>query len=444
MFHVKRRQPGTPLAVPEMFHVERTTWTCTQTFRTSRPSQSEPQRTSRPVSVKPRKGLTGPLVAGRPSQYHPKVQTQHRAVIALPLILLALVLAGCSGGVANPEGWASPLVDDNGVTYAFQRKETLSAIDQAGNVKWTFPDDDKEPQKDIELGSVYGTPQLIEGTLYFATYEGDVIAVNAEDGALKWLRDLDESIVGAVAVENGLVSAGTTEGRVFVLKAEDGSAAPGWSADGLNLNRPIWAPVIARDGTLYVATMGGVVRAYKLSDASTTWPADFKTDGAIADLSLLDTGELVVPSLDRHVYFLNSNDGSEAYPPVKLGDWAWGLPAATDSTLVLTDISGDVYAFERGSTTPTWVYSTEDRLKSSPTIINDIVVVADRSPEVHFIFLGDGQRANSVPVTAGGTIRANPTVVDDVAYFITTKGHILKADPEPRTVVEALIGRYQP
>ncbi len=370
------------------------------------------------------------------------MQTKHRAAIALPLLLIALVLAGCSGGVAKPEGWASP-VFDGGITYAFQRKDSLTAIDANGNVKWTFPDDNKESQKDIDLGSVYGTPQLVEGILYFASYEGTISAVRAESGDLVWHKDIQDSVVGSVAVDSGLLAAGTTEGNLFVLSAADGSTPAAWPAKGLKLGGPLWAPALANDGTLYIATMRGIVRAYNFQTAQVLWPADFKTDGAIADLSLLENGDLVVPSLDRHVYFLDSTTGAEKRSPAELQDWAWGVPAVEGETIVLTDISGHVYGFDLSSGGQKWVYATEHRLKSSPTIVNGTVVVADRSPEVHFIDITNGDRLVSVPVEGVGTIRANPTVLDNIAYFITTSGHIIRADPALRAVSEVLIGRYR-
>lgn len=370
------------------------------------------------------------------------MQTKHRAALALPLLLFALVLAGCSGGVAKPEGWASP-VFDGGVTYAFQRKDSLTAIDANGNVKWTFPDENKESQKDIELGSVYGTPQLVEGVLYFASYEGSVAAVRAETGDLVWHKDIKESVVGSVAVDSGLVALGTTEGKLFVLSASDGSSPAAWPAKGLGLGGPIWAPTVARDGALYVATMRGIVRGYALETAKTLWGADYKTDGAIADLSLLENGELVVPSLDRRVYFLNAADGTENRAPAELQDWAWGNPAIEGTTIVLTDISGNVYGFDSTNGGQKWVYATGSRLKASPAIVNGTVIVADRSPEVHFIDIANGERLVSVPVSGVGTIRANPTLLDNVAYFITTSGHIIKADPGLRAVSEVFIGRYR-
>ena len=149
--------------------------------------------------------------------------------------------------------------------------------------------------------------------------------------------------------------------------------------------------------------MKGFVRAYKLDDAQPKWTADFRTNGgAVADLALLDSGVLAVPSLDRNVYFLDSETGAEKYPAAKLEDWAWGVPAVDGDRVVLTDISGNVYAFNLVSGSMDWMYATEHRLKASPTIVETpagtIVVVADRSPEIHFLDLNSGDRRNSVPL----------------------------------------------
>lgn len=391
-----------------------------------------------PISITARGLVTRAL-----SSYHLHVQTPHRAVLALPLILIALALAGCSGGVVKPEGWASP-VFDSGITYALQRKDSLTAIDEAGNVRWTFPDENKEAQKDIDLGSVYGTPQLVDGILYFATYDGDALAVRAESGDLVWRTEINDSTVGTVAVEGDLFAVGSTEGRLFVLNSKTGAPAPNWPQKGLDLGGPIWAPAIARDGTLFVATMRGVVRAYNFASAETRWSGDFKTDGAVADLALLGNGQLVVPSLDRHVYFLDRATGTESREAAELGDWAWGLPAISGNTMVLTDISGTVYGFDVSGGPQKWAYETGNRLKSSPAIVGDTVVVADREPIVHFISLNDGSFLNSVPKPDVGTIRANPVQLDGAVYFITTSGHLLKADPQLRAVTESLVGRYRP
>ncbi len=367
----------------------------------------------------------------------------HRASIALPVILITLFLAACSGGEAKPEGWASPVFDAE-MTYAFQKKDSLTAIDGAGNVRWTFPDKNKTGQKDIKLEAVYGKPVLLNGTLYFATHGGDLLAVSASNGDLIWRVDIQESVVGDVAIANGRIALGTTEGNLFVRNLLDGAAPAAWPAKGKRLDGPIWAPILTQNGLLYVATMRGHVLAFDLDTSRETWTSQFKADGAIADLALLPDGRLFVPSLDKHVYILDAKSGVQIGESIATSDWAWGLPAVTPSgAIVFSDIGGRVYAVHGPTGATLWTYDTGARVKSSPVIIGNTVLLADRAPTVHFIDANTGQRLNAVLLTNVGSIRATPAVREGVAFFLTTKGHIMKADPALRAVVEERIGRYR-
>lgn len=368
-------------------------------------------------------------------------QTLGRRGLLLVLTLITIPLLVSCGGVANPEGWASP-VFDNGRTYIFQNRDRLTALNDDGSTRWRFPDDNKEEQKDIDLEAVYGTPTVKSGIIYFATYKGEAYALNTDTGSVIWKHELEGSVVGAPAITDTLFAVGTTEARVFVLDLANGTPVEPWPAQGLKETDSVWAPILIRDAHMYVATMDGNLKRYDVATAKLTWAEPFKADGAIADLAQLPNGDLFVPSLDKHVYIV-SGDTGEQRSRLDLTHWAWSKPALTaDGTAVAIDISGVVTAFDPMTGESRWTYETGERVKSSPVTIGDIVVVADRKPIVHFLSVTNGERLNTVPIADAGTIRADGVSQDGSAYFLTSKGRLFKADPSNRSVVEQFVGRF--
>lgn len=366
---------------------------------------------------------------------------RQRAFLLLPLLLLTLVLASGCGRVANPEGWASP-VFDNGRTYLFQDKNHLSALNDDGTVRWRFPDDNKEGQKDIDLEAVYGTPTVLGGLIYFATYKGDAFALNTDTGSITWRTKLDGSVIGAPAVSNTYYAVGTTEGRLYVLDVTNGTPVEPWPAKGRKESGPIWAPILMLEDRIVVATMDGKVQAYDVRTGSAAWSTPFKADGAVADLSVLPDGHLYIPSLDKNAYVVSEADGS-VVSRVALSHWGWAKPAITpEGEVVVSDISGKALAFDPENGAIAWNYDTAARVKSSPVTIGDVIVLSDREPVVHFVSATTGERLNTVPVEGVGTVRADGVEKDGVAYFLTTKGRLLKADPSNRSVVEVKVGKY--
>ena len=108
-----------------------------------------------------------------------------------------------------------------------------------------------------------------------------------------------------------------------------------------------------------------------------------------------------------------------------------------DDVVVFGDFGGTIHAMDKTSYTEKWKASVEnERVRSGPAIVDDVVVIADRKPVVTFINLSDGQVLNRVPITGAGTVRADLTVKDGNVYLATTNGRLFRAEPEARRVVE--------
>lgn len=368
-----------------------------------------------------------------------------RALIAAPfLIVVALSFSACVG-VSNPEGWGSPAFDGDSV-FLQESKEHLAGVrvgDAGASRTWVFPDEHHSEDKDVKLKGIYGAPVVQGGVVYFSSFDAGVFALNKADGRPRWrlATGFDGNLVAGVAVADGKLAFATTEGDVFVVDAEDGKPSAGWPKGGVHYKKGIWTAPLMKGGILYVASMDGQVDALKLSDGSRVWDSPFDSTGAIASLQLLDDDHLFAPSLNKRVYILNTADGQVAQE-FKSKDWVWSGAAFRDNVAYFGDFSGNAYALDITSGQNRWgdVSLGDDRVKAGPTIVDDVVVFGDRGPAVHFFKASDGSRLGiGVPLVGAGTIRADLVAKDGAVYALTTAGRLFKAEPKTQTVNEVTV-----
>jgi eukaryotic-like serine/threonine-protein kinase len=254
------------------------------------------------------------------------------------------------------------------------------------------------------------------------------------DGSINWIRDEDDRISGDVV--SGAVLAGdflylgNSNGDLFQLSKADGRIVQTWELDD-----EIWAPPIVIGSSLFAATMNGTLYGFDLESSAELWPP-VRGSGAIPDLMALNDELLFVPSLNSTVRFFNPVIGQQVGNTFGTADWVWSEAAIQGDIAYFGDFSGAIYALNIRSGNLIWEYDAETKVKSTPVIIGDALVVVTEEAVVHFIALSDGTVRNTVPLRDAGTIRANPAVDGSAAYIIGTKGRLFRADPETLSVRE--------
>ena len=269
-----------------------------------------------------------------------------RATGAIPLLLSALVLTGCSGGLFGGGG------DDKKVTPTLgEREPVLSRIESGASVdpalagvsvvlpparvneSWAMAS--STPSKSyghLALGAnptrawsaqVEGSsssrrlgaaPIVADGTLYAVDTAGTVHAMNAETGARLWQYRPDiPSDLRNVAFGGGLAVAG---------------------------NR------------LFVTTGIGQVAALDTATGSQVWSAN--PAGPLRDAPTLAFNLVLVMTQDNRILALNQNDGTLAWQEsgsvAQAGVFGVASPAAGQGTVVAGYSSGELvaYRYENG------------------------------------------------------------------------------------------------
>lgn len=371
--------------------------------------------------ISPRLGVAGVLLAG-----------------------IALLSAAC-GGVKNPEGWASPALDDSAI-YFFPKKDRVTAAslgaDGSVTAVWTFPDDAKG-QKDYDFKAAYDA--VTDGeALYFGSFDGRVFALDVKDGGVRWaLKDeIDGGLASGPVLAGDRVIFGTTEGRVYAVDKATGRTASGWPSGGIKFNKGVWAPPVVQGDTVFIATMGGELHARNVADGgpSAKWAAPFEVEGAIADLTLLDDAHLFVPGLDKHVYIVETATGKGDAQGFTTRDWVWTRAAFKDGIAYFGDFSGEVYALDITTLQAKWTADVGSEVKAAPVLAGDgVLVVASKDPEVVFFKASDGTVLNRVPLPDVGTVRAGLVLRDGNPLLVTTQGRLFQPNPSNFSVPELIV-----
>lgn len=341
----------------------------------------------------------------------------------------------------QPEGWASAaIVADSSTAIVPAGSDRVAAIDLAtGQQLWRFPDAARFPdQAKLKLRAVYGQAIIDAGTVYFADYDSQVFALNLSDGSLRWKLDtgISGKIISGLSAQGDLLAFGTGDGYLYQIRKADGTPAPGWDRAGRNLGSAIWAAPVYGGDVIYVATMGGEVRALRSADGSDAWSQPFGISAAIAELTPLGASRLFVPTLDGRVFLLDTATGTPVGNPFKASNWVWSRPAFRDNTVYFGDFQGMVYALDitAAGFQRRWEQKVSGRVKSGPLLIGNELIVATRDSLVYFLAAADGKQDNNVPVLNSGTIRANVTEYRGSGLIVTTKGGLFLADPQRFTV----------
>ena len=106
--------------------------------------------------------------------------------------------------------------------------------------------------------------------------KGEIVALNLENGQVKWRKEVPGGILSTVAVSGGLAVATATDGVVRAWSVADG--AEKWSYHG---GDPFFAGPAIAAGVVYAADLKGNVHAIALADGKPQWVFNLADDPSV-------------------------------------------------------------------------------------------------------------------------------------------------------------------
>lgn len=209
-----------------------------------------------------------------------------------------------------------------------RRGDAVALRIATGEVKWTFRDGPRQTARPPSA------PVLIGGRYVFAAHPADVIALDADTGAISWRATLAGDPSTSVVVAAGALLVGTRAGHFYRLDPGSGSVLARLDAGG----RPKGTPVVGSGGVL--ALVGDSLACLDPSLEGVRWRA-VNPGGWSSPRPLVRDGEVIVGTVGGSVVAF-SMEGKERWRLQVTGE-VRGLGSAGDVLLIGTR-QGTFYA----------------------------------------------------------------------------------------------------
>lgn len=309
------------------------------------------------------------------------------------------------------EVYSSPAVHRDTV-YIASRDGNLYALDLAtGARRW----------RHLADAPITSSPAVGHGAVYVGCDDGALYAVDTVDGTPRWTFRTGAVVHSSPAVAGGLVYVGSRDGHLYAVDARTG--AQRWRFSGGDWFNS--SPTVG-DGTVYIGCRDHNVYAVDATSGQRRW--SYLTESTVDSSALVSGGTVWIGSDDKSLYALDSVSGS----------WIWQFnadggivssPTVDRGAVYFGCDDGTLYAVDATSGRLRWRYTTGNSIRSSPTVDGEVVYVASRDRNVYAIdtmtgeprwrYATNGPIDDSSPAVAGGLVVAGS--LDHHVYALRTR-----------------------
>ena len=378
---------------------------------------------------------------------------------------------------------------------------SLALVTGCSTIKGWFGDDEFDPREPVELqkiteqaklksrwsrgvGDGQGeglykiNPVLVKDTIYVASAEGRVVAVEPESGRVRWKRDLDLALSGGVGHHGESIFVGASEGLVMRLDANSGEEVWRTVVSGEVLSAPQangqytvaqtydgklmgfdyetgemrWTytsdvPVLTLRGTGTPMILGdnaiagfadGKVVAVNLRSGNVAWEARVAIPQGRSEIErIVDIDGTM--ALQGTELYAASYQGRLVAIDIRSGRRIWQRNVSSVSgvgvgfgNVYVADDDGTVSAFLRNGQGVRWQnIDLGFRDLSRPTPVSSYVAVVDFEGYLHLLSQVDGDIVGRTKVDSSGA-RADMLVRGNRLFVYTNDGTLKAYDVETR------------
>lgn len=209
-------------------------------------------------------------------------------------------------------------------------------------------------------------------TVYFGSTDGNLYAVNAKDGSLKWKFSTMGAVRSTPCLYNGIVYFGSWDQHIYAVNQDSGELL--WKyqtkADPENhLMEGIQASVTAENGRVFIGSRDGFFYALDARSGSlqwqySTWPS------WIASTSVVKNGTVFLSTSDSFLLIaLDATTGKEKFN-VKSKGYNFSSATFAGNQIFFGDFTGNCYTVDSENGKIAGIFETDGRKKYKAQLLD--------------------------------------------------------------------------
>ena len=340
------------------------------------------------------------------------------------------------------KGWvvSSPAVDA-GTVYFNSYDSNFYAVDAvSGQLKWKFqtagerhyigkhihylqPAAEAMPDPwDFYLSS----PSVRNGAVYFGSGDGNVYALDAATGALKWKFQTGDVVHSSPAIANGVLYIGSWDRYLYALDAATGVQKwrfeTGDDPDAHNHIGIQSSPAVA-NGVVYFGSRDAFAYAVEAATGKQIWK--FSTEGSWVNNSpVVQEGRVYFgTSVPGIVHAVDAKSAKVVFD-VNSGSPVFASMALAGDILYMGNFAGKLTAIDLKQQKPVWTFETDGAKQNAAALTN-----TDGSIRWETLFPNPNVFYTDMVLAVNklfsmGTILSSPVVAGDTVLFGSTDGNL--------------------
>ena len=217
------------------------------------------------------------------------------------------------------------------------------------------------------------SPVIADGLVYFGSGDGNVYALDAATGALRWKFHTGNVVHASPAVSNGMLFVGSWDSYFYALDAKTG--AQRWrfkTGEDHDINNQVGIQSSATvvDGTVYFGCRDSHLYALDAASGAKRWAFSTGSSWVVSSPSVRDGTVYFATSDSGLVQALDARTGAMVFSQA-FAHWPFfSSPTLAGDLLYIGSNHGRLLAIDVRSRKVAWMFETEDSRRNGPTYTN--------------------------------------------------------------------------
>jgi outer membrane protein assembly factor BamB len=345
--------------------------------------------------------------------------------ISLLAAAAALVLSAC-GGEIPPTSFPG-LTLDGADAYLASNLHVYKFDATTGAQAWMFPA--TAENTDGRHGPFAGPPLKLGNAIIVGETIGAngntshrLYALSADNGTELWrFSGGQREYTDGASTDGRLIFAPNGDNTLYALDPSQMDGAEPKLVWKFTAQNKLWVRPLVADGKVFQPSLDHNLYALDAATGRLLWT--FSAGASIASQPAMKDGVLFFGSFDQRMYAVDAETGAEIWrSPERLSGWVWCDPLVMGDEILVGDVKGGFYAIDARSGNVLWRSQVGGSIRAQPVVVgNKIYIVTsdtylysfDRRPETdangiasptRVLENGLGRRLLSTPVYANGVL----------------------------------------